>query len=126
LVRGGSFARYLPTGHLVFARGGAILAVPFDLRAGKVTGPPVTVLEGVMTEPGSGAAQFAVASEAGSLLYVPGGQNIMRREILWVDRQGGLSPCGAPLAPYDDPMLSPDASRMASTVYGATDAVVVY
>src|SRR6185436_20615535 len=101
LVRGGSFARYLPTGHLVFARGGAILAVPFDLRAGKVTGPPVTVLEGVMTEPGSGAAQFAVASEAGSLLYVPGGPNIKRKEFVWVDREGRTTSCGAPLAPYD-------------------------
>src|SRR6185369_8279455 len=100
IVREGSFARYLSTGHIVFARGGAILAVPFDLRAGKVTGPPVTVLEGVMTEPGSGAAQFAVAPEAGSVVYVPGGPNIQRREIAWVDRRGATTPSGAPLAPY--------------------------
>src|SRR6185503_7637452 len=32
----------------------------------------------------------------------------------------------APLAPYDAPMLSPDGSRVASTLFGATDAVVVY
>src|SRR6185295_15218417 len=59
LLRGGSYARYLPSGHIVFSRGGSILAVPFDLGAAKVTGPPVTVLEDVMTEPGSGAGQFA-------------------------------------------------------------------
>src|SRR4029078_4255229 len=80
----------------------------------------------VMTEPGSGAAQYAVAAETGSLLYVPGGPNILRKELLWVDPQGATTPGGAPLAPYDDPMLSPDGSRVAATLYGATDAVVVY
>jgi serine/threonine-protein kinase len=49
LLRGGSFARYLPTGHIVYARDGAILAVPFDLRSGEVRGRPVKVLDGVMT-----------------------------------------------------------------------------
>jgi len=126
ILRGGSFARYVPSGQIIFGRDGAILAVPFDLRAGKVTGPPVTVLEGVMTEPGSGAAQFAVASEAGSLLYVPGGPNIKRKEFVWVDRKGGTTPVGAPLAAYDVPRLSPEGSRIATNLFGATDAVVVY
>ena len=48
--------------------------MPFDLRSGEVRGTPVTVLAGVMTEPGSGAAQFAVASEAGALVFVGSGE----------------------------------------------------
>jgi len=79
-----------------------------------------------MTEPGSGAAQFAVASEAGSLLYVPGGPNVKRKELVWIDREGAITPCGAPLGAYDVPRLSPDGSRIALTLFGATDAVVVY
>jgi serine/threonine-protein kinase len=126
LIRGGSFGRYLPTGHIVYARDGAILAVPFDLRSEKITGSPITVLTNVMTEPGSGAAQFAVASEAGALVFVPGGPDIQRREIVWLDRRGSITPMGAPLEPYYIPLLSPDGTRIATTVFGATDTVVVY
>jgi Tol biopolymer transport system component len=126
LLKGGSFGSYLPTGHIVFARGGAILAVPFDLGAEKVTGAPVTVLTNVMMEPGSGAAQFSIAQDAGALLYVPGGPNIERRELVWFDRHGEITPVGAPLQPYYNPQLSPDGNRIATTVFGATDTVVVY
>jgi Tol biopolymer transport system component len=126
LLKGGSFASYLPTGHIVYARGGAILAVPFDLRDEKVTGPPVTVQTNVMMEPGSGAAQFAIAPDAGVLLYVPGGPNIQRRELVWFDRHGNIAPVGAPLEPYYIPKLSPDGTRIAATVFGATDTVAVY
>ncbi len=126
LLRGGSFARYLPTGHIVYARDGAILAVPFDLRSEEVRGTPVKVLDGVMTAPGSGAAQFAVASEAGALVFVPGGPDIERNELVWLDRRGNVTPIGAPLEPYYYPFLSPDGTRIAATVFGATDTVVVY
>ena len=126
ILRGGSFARYLPTGHIVYARSGAIFAVPFDLRSESVTGPPMTVLANVMTEPGSGAAQFDVAQDAGALLFVPGGSNIRRRELVWLDRTGRVAPVGAPLAPYYRPLLSADGTRIAATVFGATDIVVVY
>ena len=41
----GHFARYVPTGHLVYAREGELRAVPFDPGRLEVTGPPVSVLE---------------------------------------------------------------------------------
>src|SRR5262249_4554206 len=74
---GGSDARYVPTGHLVYALGGVLFAVPFDLRRLDVTGGPVSVVEGVASarlgidNPGNGAAQFAF-SRTGSLTYVAG------------------------------------------------------
>ena len=126
LLRGGSFARYLPNGHIVYARDGAIWAVPFDLRAGEIRGTPVKVLADVMTEPGSGAAQFAVATDVGALVFVPGGPDIQRNEMVWLDRRGNTTPIGAPLEPYYSPFLSPDGTKVASTVFGATDTVVVY
>ena len=126
LLRGGSFARYLPSGQIVFARNGAILAAPFDLRKEEVTGPTVTILSDVMTEPGTGAAQFAIAEDARAVLFVPGGPNIKRTELVWIDRRGNITPVGSPLESYYQPHLSPDGTRVASTVYGATDAVVVY
>ena len=51
LIEGGSDARYLPTGHLVYALGGVVFAVPFDLRQLAVTGGPVPVVEGVKRPP---------------------------------------------------------------------------
>jgi serine/threonine-protein kinase len=47
LVSGGSDGRYLPTGHLVYALGGVLFAVPFDLPRLAVTGGPVSIVEGV-------------------------------------------------------------------------------
>ena len=40
VLRGGSDARYLPTGHLVYALGGTLLAVPFDVKKLEVRGGP--------------------------------------------------------------------------------------
>ena len=70
LVRGGSHAHYVPTGHLVYGVAGTLRAVPFDLERLEPTGTPAPVLEGVWTTP-LGAANFAVAAN-GSLVYVAG------------------------------------------------------
>ena len=47
VLRGGRDARYVETGHLVYARSGTLLAVPFDLDRLEVIGGPVPVVEGV-------------------------------------------------------------------------------
>ena len=69
LVRGGSQAEYVPSGHLVFAAAGALRAVPFDLGRLEIVGDAVTVVEHVLVAT-TGEASFAV-SRTGSLLYVP-------------------------------------------------------
>jgi len=70
LVSGGSDGRYLPTGHLVYALGGVLLAVPFDLPRLAVTGGPVPIVEGVRRSSGStGTAHFSVSS-TGSLVFI--------------------------------------------------------
>jgi hypothetical protein len=59
LIEGASDGRYLPTGHIVYAVGGVLFAVPFDPRRLAVTGGPTPVLEGVRRSGGvTGAAQF--------------------------------------------------------------------
>jgi serine/threonine-protein kinase len=63
LVDGGSDARYLPTGHIVYAVGGTLFAVPFDLRRLEVTGVAVPVVEGVRRTIG-GAGTFTAATGA--------------------------------------------------------------
>ena len=124
VLRGGYFAKYAPTGHLLFVREGAIMAVPFDAERLEVTGQAVRVISGVMCEPGSGAAQFAV-SENGTLVFAPGGPVEGLVDLLWIDRDGKESPVGTPARPMRDVVLSPDGTRLAMTIAGATDAVYV-
>jgi hypothetical protein len=71
LQRGGFYARYLSSGHVVYMHEGTLFAVPFDLKRLEVTGQPAPILEGVVTTPGNGGAQFSF-SETGNLVYVAG------------------------------------------------------
>ena len=57
--------------------------MPFDLRQSHRASGDRT--DERMTEPGSGAAQFSVAQDAGRSLR-SGGPNIQRREMVWFDR----------------------------------------
>jgi serine/threonine-protein kinase len=126
IIRGGSYARFVPTGHIVFARNGSIIAVPFDAARGEVTGTPVAVVNGVMMSPGSGAAKFAIARDAGSLVYIPGGNDESAFELVWVDLKGAIEPLGAPIMTYTQVVPSPDGGRIATGVFGASDAIFVY
>ncbi len=123
LLEGGTNPRYAASGHLVFARAGAILAAPFDLSRLEVTGPAVTVIEGIRIEEW-GAAQFALAPE-GTLVYVSGGPAWIGK-LTWVDRQGISTPLAAPAQAYGPLSLSPDGQRLAVQVTGATSDVWVY
>ena len=100
LIAGGRDARYLPTGHLVYARDRAVLAVPFDVAARRVTGVPVSLVEDV-ADAGTvtGAAHFSIAG-TGSLVYVPGDLAAGQRTLVWVDRTGREEPLGSPPRAY--------------------------
>ncbi len=114
LIRGGSQAEYVSTGHLVFASKGRLEAVRFDLSRLEVVGEPVTMLDEVMMSSLSGAANFAV-SQTGTLVYVPGSGDRQEasRHLVWVDRQGRQEPIAAPPRPYTIPRLAPDGRRIA-------------
>jgi hypothetical protein len=60
LIRGGSAAHYVASGHLVYAAAGSLRAVPFDLNRLEVTGTPVPVVAQVLTKQGTGEADFDV------------------------------------------------------------------
>jgi hypothetical protein len=113
LIRDGSDAHYVPTGHLVYSVTGTLRAVPFDLGRLEVVGDPAPVLEGVATI-GESAANAAVAAN-GSLVYVPGTTGGARqRSVVSVDRQGRASPLPSlPPDAYRDVRVSPDGGRLA-------------
>jgi eukaryotic-like serine/threonine-protein kinase len=129
----GADARYVPTGHLIFAREGSLLAVPFDLRRLDVTGGAVTVAADVMQSVyfrgvglDSGAAQVAV-SAAGTLAYLTGGvYRPADRVLLSVDRRG--TQAVLPLAPraYATLRLSPDGGTIALSTFGSEREIWLY
>ena len=118
VLRGGSHAHYVPTGHLVYVAGGALRAVAFDLSRREVQGTPVPVLPRVMTT-SFGAGNYAVAAD-GTLVYVdaPGTANGAGagRTLVWVDRAGREEPLAAPPRTYQQPRLSPDGTRIAVSI----------
>jgi serine/threonine-protein kinase len=115
LFRGGSDARYVPTGHLVYLAAGSVRAVPFDLDRLEVKdGSPVPVLPSLNSTGTTG--DFDVADE-GTLVYVPAGDAIaVERTLAWVDRQGKEEAIPAPARAYVYPRISPDGKRLAIDV----------
>ena len=118
LINGGRDARYVETGHLVYAVNGVVTAIAFDLDAREVLGGPVPLVEGVRYVAGpTGAVQFSVAGN-GSLVYIPGGAGAegLTLSLAWVTRTGEDTPMAAPVRNYGDPRVSPDGTRVAVAV----------
>ena len=111
LVRGGSHAHYVSSGHLVYAAAGTLRAVPFDLARLEALGTPVPVVSDVVTKTTGGVD--AVVAEDGTLAYVSGGLGVTERTLVWVDRSGREEPLDVPAGRHSDPGLSPDGSRIA-------------
>ncbi len=113
-------ARYLESGHLLYARDGVLFAQRFDATRVEVSGSAVGVLDNVMhairggsTNRDTGAAQVAI-SRTGTLAYARGGPYpVVKSRLVWVNPQGRESPVGAPPRQYLAPRLSPDGKRIA-------------
>jgi serine/threonine-protein kinase len=133
LVTGGADARYIPTGHVLYARLGTLMAVPFDLARLHAAGAPYGIVDGVMQSVNAvnanldvGAAQFGV-SGSGTLVYLPGGViPDLERTLAWVDRKGDVEPLAAPVRAYFAPRLSPDGQRLLVYTRGLNSGVWTY
>ncbi len=127
LIEGGSDARYVPTGHIVYALGGSLYAVAFDPQRLRVTGEPVPIVEGVRRAPGSltGGAHFSFSNN-GSLIYVPGPVSISTAflEIALIDRTGRVEVLKLPPGPYLMPRVDPEGARIAFGTDDGKEAIV--
>ncbi len=112
VYKGASFARCVPPGHLLLARHGDLLAVPFDLEKAQVRGTPAPALQGVSGDSRSGVAYFGVA-RTGALAYSVGLSAQGINEIVWMDRAGRREPTGIPPGIYSALTLSPDGRKLA-------------
>jgi eukaryotic-like serine/threonine-protein kinase len=111
LLRGGTDAHYLSSGHLVYGAGGTLRATRIDPARLEIVGTPATVLPQVGIS-SFGAVNFDMASDA-TLAYVPSGAQLEARSIVWVDREGREEPTKVPRHAYSYARLSPDGTQLA-------------
>ena len=115
LIEGARDARYVETGHLLYGVNGVVFAVAFDLDAREVRGGSVALIEGVQDSSFSGVVQFAT-SRNGSLVYVPGGAGEAEYSLVWASRTGEETPTAAPPGAYFEMRVSPDGTRVATSI----------
>ena len=124
LVRGGTTGRYAASGHLVYARADALMAVRMDLdRLEAVSDAPVLLSEQVRV--GGEGAHYAV-SDSGQLVYVPGNVRRYERQLVWVDRKGGAEAVPLPARDYSTVALSPDGRQAAVQIEEGTAGIWIY
>jgi serine/threonine-protein kinase len=121
VLQGGMDGRY-HDGHLVYGRNGGLLAVPFDLERLETTGTPFPIVNGVITSPAWGCAQYDVLAD-GTIAYVPGIGADSVTELAWGDPDGSLTPIGAPQYSYSFMSISPDGRQALLGVQRANDDI---
>ena len=124
LIEGGYDARYVPSGHLLFARTGVLMAVPFDLERLEVRGEPQVVLKEVGLDSLFAEVQVSF-SDSGTLVYAPGGDAAVGR-IARVDRQGKTELLSVPERVYGVFDLSPNDQQLAAQVADVNDYIWIY
>ncbi|HET9384097.1 MAG TPA: protein kinase [Gemmatimonadales bacterium] len=121
-----SNAGYADEGYLVFARGNAVYAQPFDLDALTVSGEPTRIADDVMYDSANGRSHYSL-SENGVLAYffsrnaqsVGGGSqsDMGEWQYSWVNRTGqplrSVGPWGAYRGVDVSPGVSPETTRVA-------------
>jgi eukaryotic-like serine/threonine-protein kinase len=133
LVSGGTDARYVASGHLLYVREGALLAVPFDLGRLEVTGGPVGVVSDIMQAgylaglPNDTGVMQASVSATGTLVYIPGGTHPPTEyEVHQLDRTGRGEPLPIPPHDFRTLRISPDGTTMVLASVGRDRGLWLY
>jgi Tol biopolymer transport system component len=113
IISGATDARYVATGHIVYAVGNTLFGIAFDAETKRTRGASVSLVQEVSRTTGTGSSSlFAVAND-GTLAYVRGSGAAGVRTLVWVDRDGRETPIAAPMRNYVYAVLSPDETRIA-------------
>ena len=107
----GAAARYVPSGHLVFARGNGLNAIAFDLRSRHTSGSPVVVEE--IQDLNVYQQYYFALSDQGTLAYVPDLSDSTHTRLVAVSAAGAVSALATEPRFFSDPRVSPDGARLA-------------
>jgi serine/threonine-protein kinase len=119
LIEGGSDARWVSPGILVFAREGVLVAARLASSGTSLAGPPTPIFEGFSHSVGTsdfkletGAAQVA-SSNDGRIAFAPGATwPEIPRTLAWLDARGRETPIEAVPGYYLFPRTTPDGKRL--------------
>jgi Tol biopolymer transport system component len=123
LLDGGTNPQFVSTGHLLYAQGSSLVAVPFDPRNAEITGRPVRVLDGVNVD--GTFIDFAIA-ESGLVAYVRGGVRGSDRRVVLADRRGNTEPLLDARGAFTEAHFSPDGRLLAVGTMGPNDQIWLY
>jgi Tol biopolymer transport system component len=111
LVEASAEFAYAPPNHVIYRKGGALLAQAIDVRRFALVGTPITLSENAV-------APFS-ASRTGALTYrtIPPTPN----PLVWIRPDGSVIGNAAPPGYYTDPVLSPDSAQAAIAMRDGVD-----
>ena len=112
LIDGAIRAKYVNSGHLLFARDGAIFAQPFDVKKLRLTGTPLAVEQDLAWLVTNGVAGFDV-SDNGTLVRMSAAEYWLDQRVVWSDRSGNEREALPESGPWLEPRLSPDGRWIA-------------
>lgn len=124
LVRGGTYGRFLTSGHLLYVNRGTLFAVPFDLSSLEIRGAPVP-LQTEVAHDFNGGARFD--SQAGTLVYETGAAQGRSLKVAWLEKDGKTRALLPKPGDYGRPSFSPDGYRLALDLAdGARSDIWIY
>ena len=124
LVSDASFGRYVSTGHLIYYVGDTVYAAPFDPARRVVTVAAVPVLQ---SEPGLFGVGYLDVADSGSLVHIEAGATQRTQRLVWVSRDGQVTPVTEERAGYSSPRIRPDGTAVAVVVNrGSQEAFDIY
>ena len=107
----GTYPRYHEaSGHLIYASGGQILAVPLDLEKKEVRGRSVKIVDDVLQSI-AGSAHFDIA-EDGTLIYIKASPEFVKWKLALKDRDGNTIRTTTDYYTFTNPSVSPDGDRI--------------
>ena len=118
IAQGDSNAAYSATGHLIFVRAGALVALPFNADTRTTTGSPITLVSRTRWFGPVGIAAFAVSADGRVLAHAP---PLPPRRLIWRDRAGTVVGELGAAGMYNQVQLSPDSTRVAVDVWNASN-----
>jgi len=114
ILKGGIFGRYSPTGHLVAAWSGGVLAAPFNVKTAMVTGPTVPVLDENF-QYSNLSLNFGFSND-GTLIYVLGSDQLKNKKLTVCNELGTIHLITEQADDFHYPVLSAKENYLATQI----------
>lgn len=125
LIHGGANPRYLTSGHILYSRGGTLMAVAFDYEKVEVHGSPIAVEDRVLGNALGGSAQFAAGAD-GTLVFAVGAVYEPTSIPCLTLKSGEPVAVTPDRKPFAAPRIAPNGRHLCVQVQGAADHLFLY